>query len=86
MPALSHERSYPKPTTRNVDYYYPPKALAHHIPIVLVVAFVAAPVLYAMVNAASTPAVDSVDTMWDKHSRLPSKKPKQEDGYVQPTW
>ena len=51
--------------------YYPPKSWAVIVPTSLVCAFFAAPLLYAACNILSTPKVDSIDTIWDEHSREP---------------
>lgn len=51
--------------------YYPPKSWAVLIPTTLLSAFVAAPLLYAACNILATPRVDSIDTIWDVHSREP---------------
>ena len=51
--------------------YYPPKSWAVLVPTSLVCAFFAVPLIYAACNILSTPKVDSIDTIWDEHSREP---------------
>mmetsp|Transcript_4482 Transcript_4482/g.7766 ORF Transcript_4482/g.7766 Transcript_4482/m.7766 type:complete len:114 (-) Transcript_4482:117-458(-) len=55
----------------NIDYY-PPKSLGLLFPTSLVLAFLGAPFLYAAANLASTPRIDSISSIWDEHSRIPT--------------
>jgi len=57
--------------------YYPPKSLAAILPTWFLCLFVAAPLLYGAVNVMSSPCFDSVDTLRDKHTRIP--KPSCKD-------
>ena len=64
--------------------YYPPKSWALLIPTSLVSAFVAAPLLYAACNILATPKVDSINTIWDDHSREPCIELQSDNnGYVE---
>lgn len=49
--------------------YHPPKAFALYLPTVLYFAFMVTPLLYFILNASSAPNSDSLDTIWDGHSR-----------------
>ena len=49
--------------------YYPPKAVALYLPTALMALFAATPVVYFVLNSASAPGVESLDTIWDGHSR-----------------
>ena len=50
--------------------YYPDQSWAIYIPTALLCAFFSAPLIYAVINVVSTPKLDSIDTIWDDHSRV----------------
>lgn len=54
--------------TRSITYY-PSKEWSVYIPTSLLCAFVAFLFLNAAMNVMITPKLDSLDTMWDEHSR-----------------
>jgi hypothetical protein len=65
--------------------YYPPKSWALLIPTSLVLAFVAAPLLYAACNILATPKVENISTIWDEHAREPCTQTdnnSNHNGYV----
>jgi hypothetical protein len=43
----------------------------------------AAPLLYAACNILSSPRIDSIDTIWDEHSREPLGQLLSDNEYVQ---
>ena len=55
--------------------YYPPKAVALYLPTALMGLFLATPVVYFLMNCASAPGVESLDTIWDGHSRQRNVSP-----------
>ena len=49
--------------------YHPPRSFALYLPTLLYFAFLGTPVLYFILNASSAPKPQSLDTIWDGHSR-----------------
>mmetsp|Transcript_10105 Transcript_10105/g.15506 ORF Transcript_10105/g.15506 Transcript_10105/m.15506 type:complete len:125 (-) Transcript_10105:857-1231(-) len=49
--------------------YYPPKCWSIYIPTSLLCAFIATLFANAIANAFMCPKIDSIDTIWDDHSR-----------------
>ena len=56
----------------NMYEFFPPKAYALHLPVSAVFIFLAAPLIYAGLNAMTVvPKVNSMDTLQDVHTRRP---------------
>jgi hypothetical protein len=51
--------------------YYPEKSWSITIPVYISCLFVAAPIIYSIINRLSVPRVDSIDTVRDDFTRLP---------------
>jgi hypothetical protein len=51
--------------------YYPDKSWSITIPVYTFGIFVAAPIIYSIINRLSVPRVDSIDTVCDDFTRLP---------------
>jgi hypothetical protein len=51
--------------------YYPDKSWSVTIPVHMFGLFVAAPIIYSIINRLAVPRVDSIDTVCDDFTRLP---------------
>jgi hypothetical protein len=50
--------------------YYPDKSWSVTIPVYISILFVAAPIIYSIINRLAVPRVDSIDTVRDDFTRL----------------
>jgi hypothetical protein len=57
------------------DNYFPRKEYSLHLPVSAVFFFLAAPLIYAGLNAMTVPKVDSMDTLQDMHTRRQQPPP-----------
>jgi len=68
----------PDETLISIDItYFPPKSIALHSATFILLLFVAIPFLYATLNFLSAAKFDSLDTLYDEHSKFQFKKLSQ---------
>jgi hypothetical protein len=63
--------------------YYPDKSWSVTIPVCAFGLFVAAPIMYSIINRLAVPRVDSIDTVHDDFTRLPPEATTRITTYVQ---